>query len=255
MIFRSKTYKQFASKSCKDLQRTQDAFREKYNISGYDSWFYTQASEILRLYSDDKEVFFKYLPIGTFSRTTSTWMWAWANENSIEPSKLRTLEIKDFGQKKGYEKLSNHHFDGDEYTGWELTSIAYKILGGIGTYRVVSGHLEIYFLLTNEISKEEAEEIERNLIECNVHGKSRPAFVCQHLNTKNETGFEEAFETYPGMELAEGNDLQAWCNECEKERLRTNGWNDESMDFAKIKLVCEGCYFDIKEFNQKEKKH
>nr|WP_290929308.1 hypothetical protein [Haliscomenobacter sp.] len=51
------------------------------------------------------------------------------------------------------------------------------------------------------------------------------------------------------MELEEDDDLQAWCDQCELERLRTDGWNDESMEFAGIKLVCEDCYFEIKAFN------
>lgn len=54
------------------------------------------------------------------------------------------------------------------------------------------------------------------------------------------------------MELDKDDDFQAWCSECEKERLKTDGWNDESMEFAKIKLVCERCYFGIKEFNLDE---
>lgn len=54
------------------------------------------------------------------------------------------------------------------------------------------------------------------------------------------------------MELNEEIDFQAWFSECEKERVKTDGWNDESMEFDKIKLVCENCYFMIKEFNLNE---
>ena len=153
-------------------------------------------------------------------------------------------------EKKNYEKLTNEHFAGDNFTGWELTSIAFEIIGAIGTYRVISDDLEKYFLLTKEITKEEVEKIESELIECGVHGKLRKAFICQHLNSKQKTGFKEAFETYRGMELHQEDDFQTWCSECEKERIKTDGWNDESMEFAKISLVCERCYFEIKEINE-----
>ena len=133
-----------------------------------------------------------------------------------------------------------------------MTSVAFEIIGGIGTYRVISDHLEKYFILTEQITKESVEKIESDLIDCEVHGKLRKAFICQHLNRKTNTGFEEAFETYRGMELDEDDDFQAWCSDCEKERIKTDGWNDESMEFAKIKLVCERCYFEIKEFNEIE---
>lgn len=104
-----------------------------------------------------------------------------------------------------------------------MTSIAFEIIGGIGTYRVISDNLEKYFILTEQITKEEIQNIESELIECEVHGKLRKAFICQHLNTQYKTGFEEAFETNQGMELDEEDDFQAWCSECEKERIKTDG--------------------------------
>lgn len=252
MIFKPLTYKKYANRLCQKLTEFQDNFKKQYDLDSYANWFYNQSSETLRLYSDNQELYFKYIPVGTFSQTTNTWMWAWANEDSVEPRKFRTFKIKEYGEKMSYDNLTIAHFNGDKYTGWELTSIAFDIIGGIGAYRVISDHLEKYFLLTEQITKEEVEKIESELIDCSVHGKIRKAFICQHLNKETETGFEEAFETYRGMELNEDDDFQAWCSECEKERIKTDGWTDESMEFAKIKLVCERCYFDIKEFNLKE---
>jgi hypothetical protein len=56
-------------------------------------------------------------------------------------------------------------------------------------------------------------------------------------------------ERYLGSEY-EDDDFQAWCYECEKVRVEHDGWNDESMEFSDIKLVCEKCYFEIKESNK-----
>lgn len=244
-----KSYQEFANDNCNRLTEIQDNFRAEYAIDSYAHWYYTQASEILRLYSDDKEIYFKYIPVGSYSRNSNTWLWAWSNQNSIEPRKLRTLKIRELGEQLKFEKLTKNHFEGNEYTGWELTSISFHLLGGIGTYRVVSEHLEIYFILTDIVSKTEVEQIENKLIECESHGTMRSAFICQHLNVSNKTGFKETFDSCKGMELGEDDDFQAWCSECEAQRIRTDGWTDESMNFAKIKVVCEGCYFDIKEFN------
>ena len=157
MIFGTLKYEKYADKICQKLAEFQNEFRAEYDLDNYVNWFYNQSSETLRLYSDDKEIYFKYIPVGTFSQKTNTWMWAWANEQSFEPRKFKTLKIKEFGEKKKYENLTNAHFDGDKYTGWELTSIAFDIIGGIGTYRVISDQLEKYFLLTDQISKEEVE--------------------------------------------------------------------------------------------------
>jgi hypothetical protein len=104
-------------------------------------------------------------------------------------------------------------------------------------------------LMMEKIDNDAAAKIKEQTITCERHGANRMAFVCQHLSTETQTGFEEAFPSYKGMELEEDDDLQAWCDQCELERLRTDGWNDESTKFAGIKLVCEDCYFEIKEFN------
>jgi hypothetical protein len=88
------------------------------------------------------------------------------------------------------------------------------------------------------------------LIECSNHGPKREAFVCRHLDYLSRKGFNEAFETYKGMELVEGDDLQAWCDDCEKIRVKYNGWTEESEKYAEIKLICEDCYFELKKINK-----
>lgn len=257
MIFKPPKYEKYAKKQCERLTSLQNNFREEYSIDNYVNWFYNQGSETLRLYSDDKEVYFKYIPVGTFSLNSNTWMWSWANKSSLEPSRLDVLKIKEFGMKRNYSKLINPHFPGDKYTGWELTSIAYKLLGGIGTYRVVSDNIEKYFILSRHLSTEEFKEIDSKLIECNSHGKLRSAFICQHLNNQSKTGFYEVFNSFPGMKLGQDEDFQAWCDECEEIRIQNNGWTDDAMKFANVNLVCEECYFIIKDFNldDKTRKH
>jgi hypothetical protein len=44
-------------------------------------------------------------------------------------------------------------------------------------------------------------------------------------------------------------DFQAWCDECEAVSQNEGGWNDKSMEFTNIKVVCEKCYFEMKELN------
>ena len=105
--------------------------------------------------------------------------------------------------------------------------------------------------MIEEVDNERAKRIKERIINCEKHSVNRNAFVCHHLVGAKNIGFEEAFSTFKGMELGDEDDLQAWCNKCEVERLKTNDWNDESMRFAQIKLVCEDCYFEIKAKNIK----
>lgn len=245
-------YIEFANKSVEAFKEIQQEFRENFKIDDYTNWYYNQATELLTLSTVDNQINFRYIPIGTYSEKTTTWMWSWENKNSIEKSKKEVLIIKKFGEENHFPKLAEGYFESDKYDGWEFVAISNKLIGGIGGYRIKSDHLEIYMLVTALIDNATAAKIKAKAIDCETHGANRIAFVCQHLINSEDKGFEEAFPTYKGMELDEEEDLQAWCDECEIERLRTDGWNDESLAFAKIKLVCEDCYFEIKEKNLKK---
>lgn len=252
--FITMTYSDFAQDAIDKLKDLQESFKAQYDIDRYAHWFYTQSTELLRLYDNDTDqLYLKYIPVGTYSEKEKTWMWSWANKHSREQSKNETLSIKEFGEKEGFDKLSEGYFSGDEYDGWEFIAIAHHLLGGIGGYRTKSDGLCKYFLIVSEVDPEEAKKMDEKLIECGVHGRLRHAFICQHLTRKKVTGFEESFPTYIGMPLGEDDDFMAWCDECEKVRVRCDGWAEEAMKFANMKVVCEECYFDIKEVNTSQR--
>ncbi|HHT9079608.1 hypothetical protein [Flavobacterium psychrophilum] len=85
----------------------------------------------------------------------------------------------------------------------------------------------------------------RNKVECDNHGLRNPAFVCQHLNLEFKVGFNEPYLEVNSKEK----DLNAWCDECEKVRVLEGEWNDISEGYAKIKLVCDKCFFEMKKLN------
>lgn len=247
------SYKEFSQERLDNLIKIQDVFKKQFDIDSYENWFYDSEFELLRLYnSDEDEIYFRYIPVGSYSQKKQTWMWSWFNESSIEKSKEKVLAVKEFGIKNQYEKLQEGTFPSDEFDGWELTSVCLDLLNGIGAYKANSDGLDFYMVLTaveDEDSKI-VQQLKQKKVECDQHGHSRPAFVCQHLDCKTARGFHEAFDTYKGMELGKDDDFQAWCDECEIVRVEHGEWNEESESFAQIKLVCESCYFELKEFNQ-----
>jgi hypothetical protein len=248
-------YIEFAESELKKLIPVQEKFVEKYNLESYKSWFYDSETELLRLYnSDEDEIFFKYIPIGNFSLNKKTWMWSWFNNYLTEKNKNKTFEVKDFGVENQFEKLIEGTFDSSEFDCWKFLAISKKILGGIGCYQINCDNLNLYVLLTEKIKTEnnlEVKQLKQKTVDCGIHGYERPAFVCQHLNLETTAGFEEAFDTEKGMDLDEDEDLQAWCDECEKVRIKYDGWNEQSMSFARIKLVCENCYFEMRHYPKK----
>jgi len=81
-------------------------------------------------------------------------------------------------------------------------------------------------------------------IECATHGPQPETFVCQHifrsLDTKVAVGFHWSRED-------SGPFPDAWCSECEAARSAGDGeWNDELMKMVGVKLLCAGCYTNVK---------
>ena len=142
-------YKEFAKSEVNRVISIQDRFKEECDIDTYENWFYDDESAILRLYNnDDDEIFFKYIPIGTFSLNQKTWMWSWFNNYLNENNKIETLKIKQFGEENQFEKLTTGTFSSDEFDGWEFLAIGQKLLQGIGVYNTNGDKLNYYLLLT-----------------------------------------------------------------------------------------------------------
>ncbi len=78
-------------------------------------------------------------------------------------------------------------------------------------------------------------------IECNQHGKSSCAVVCQHLiKTSGEPlGFVE--------NSSEPGDYQGWCNACEELYLQELDLTEKFKEFNGMSVVCEKCYFEIRD--------
>lgn len=247
-------YSEFSSKCLNELYEKQELFWVKYGIDKYNNWFYDQASGILTLYKSNDEINFRYKQIGTFSEIEKTWKWSWDNDHTLEKVKSGVELVKEFGQENGFERLTEGTFESSWEEGKELTSIAFEVLGGNGFYIPLKDKLASFLILFEEVEEEQAKFEKSKYVDCENHERRRRAFICQHLQKGIKLGFEESFETYENMEFEyEDDDFQAWCNECEKVRLENDGWNDMTMEFAKIKLVCEKCYFEIKETSKWQK--
>jgi hypothetical protein len=240
-----------------DISSLQNAFIELYDINRYEHWFYDHDIGVFQFRSDDgRNLYFKYVDVGSFSSRRNTWMWSWCNK-STPPQVTHGLEkVRSFGATHDYLPLTEgFHEQSDEYMGWAFAAIAATLLSGIGVYRAPDEHRHIYFVFTNELTQEEydallAEKEKRKYVECGEHGtKRRVAFVCQHLHADSNAGFYEAFESDPNVEPED--DYQAWCDACELERRKEGAWNERSEVHLKIRIVCDECFFEIKRNNQR----
>jgi hypothetical protein len=63
------------------------------------------------------------------------WEWSWANRNFKAHTKLDMEKVREYGEAKGFDKLTTAFLDADEYTGWAMTSVAVHVLNAPGSYR------------------------------------------------------------------------------------------------------------------------
>nr|WP_133300149.1 DUF6882 domain-containing protein [Mucilaginibacter terrenus] len=217
-----------------------------YDIDTYEEWFYDHSIGAFHFKSSDgRNLFFKYVDVGSFSTKTDTWNWGWANTSTPKHVSRPLEKVRQIGSINNFEELTSGLYKGDEFTGWAMTAISANLLNAIGSYRIPHKHLFVYFIFTNELTLEEYNQLKDKYVDCASHIADRTAFVCQHLLNEKSIGFNEPFETDPSIE--NNDDCQAWCDECEKVRLKEGEWTDNAVVFANIKVVCNQCYFDIKE--------
>jgi len=81
-------------------------------------------------------------------------------------------------------------------------------------------------------------------VECDLHGKQQITFVCQHLVESLQSARKVGFF------LSREPRGDAWCSACEEIRIREGGesghWNDRSMAFANIQILCGSCYDKVR---------
>ncbi|MFD1256582.1 DUF6882 domain-containing protein [Mucilaginibacter terrae] len=240
-----KDFESYASNCVNEISMLQNEFMQLYDINSYGEWYYDHDIGAFQFKADHgKNLYFRYIDVGSFSTNTNTWNWSWDNSTTPRLVKAGLEKVRIFGATNDFGQLTTGLIEGDEYTGWEMTSISAKLLSAIGMYRIQRDHLFIYFIFTHELTQEQYDALENKSVECDVHEKGQIAFVCKHLISKEYPGFHEAFES--GLCMEENDDYQAWCDECEKVRINEGKWNEESMAFAEIKIVCDQCYFEIK---------
>jgi hypothetical protein len=147
------SYEGLLDKAHQYLTEQQDICRDKYKISTYESWFYDQETGEL-IFSDAgvKKLIINYENVGSVSLKTNTWLWAWANENTLDKIKSEIGMVREYGEKRGFEKLLERKWPAEEVDGWEMTSISAYLMKAKGAYRVPSKDESLFvFMIFKEI--------------------------------------------------------------------------------------------------------
>ncbi len=84
---------------------------------------------------------------GSFSRKTSSFLWAWAKYDDDDPFVRDLARLPVFGEVRGLEALTLEHRTCDLTYAWELSSLAAYLVGGEALYRMPFEHLYCFLVL------------------------------------------------------------------------------------------------------------
>jgi hypothetical protein len=130
------------------LHQKQDNLAEEFSISKHERWDYDQHTGLLTFSNEGKPVVeAKFQVIGSVSKKTNTWMWAWANENIWHVVRRGVKAVADFGYEKQLSRLTVPLYPADEYTGWEMAGISAHLMKSKGVYRVPGENTELFLAL------------------------------------------------------------------------------------------------------------
>ncbi|WP_301929534.1 DUF6882 domain-containing protein [Ferruginibacter sp.] len=139
------SFENLSKKAYEYLNKQQDICTNVYKIGGYQDWYYDQFTGELT-FSDKgiKKFIIDYEEVGSLSLKSNTWLWAWENPNLEEKIKSKIGLVRDYGQRRQFEKLINPKWTADQFDGWEMTAIAAYLMKAKGAYRVPSKDSLLY---------------------------------------------------------------------------------------------------------------
>ncbi len=147
----SKDFIKLLNKSYDYLTEQQEICEEQYHIGSYEKWYYDQETGELTFSNGDTiKLIIKYEEVGSVSKTSKTWLWAWANSRLLDQVKSEIPIVKEYGLKHNMPRLTKRKWHGDQYDGWEMTAISAYLLKAKGAYRVPTENL-YSFMIYKEI--------------------------------------------------------------------------------------------------------
>ena len=214
----------------------------RYKISTWPRWDYQlDAGTLVFSEGEIPKVIASIQVVGTTSKASKTWRWAWANTSLPSHVKEKAREVQQFGKIEGLNRLTEPQLPDDEHLGWEMTSIMARIIGAKGAYRCPDDNGFIYFVYTDlnfadSKTVESIKPLSDKEIKCNVHGVGQQAFICGHLltNPRQKWVSDVPTENNPWPD--------AWCAKCDEIYRKLGEWTDENSAQLQIKLLCHRCY-------------
>ena len=142
------TYRTVVTDAHEYMTLCQDRLRKEFKLDEWPRYDWDQDTATL-IFSDQAgpRVVATIEFVGSISTNSNTWLWAWANDSLDERVKGSIAKVREFGIERGLEQLTESLWEADEIDGWEMTSIAGRVLNAKGSYRTPKDSGFTYMLM------------------------------------------------------------------------------------------------------------
>ena len=225
-------YRHEAAHALSDLnEKCENGFR----LADWPRWSYDLETASLLFTRDGiPRVIAEIQLVGATSADGATWRWGWADADVPRKSIERMAEAREFGNRERIAQLTSEELPDDPYLGWEMTAVAARILHAKGAYRCPRPGGGVYYFVYLAIAF--APQPEAATVECPIHGRGFPSYLCEHLVA------EPAQPWFADEATPENRWPDAWCAQCDAIFLEEGEWNEPASQRIRVKLLCHRCY-------------
>lgn len=150
-------FEQFVQDASEELEQKQDALTKQYRLGKWEDFLYDAPSG--RLQFKDKsgtvKVQAETISLGSHSKKSDTWQWAWANKSLPAGVRKQAEEVKQLFKLTGMDVFKQPTIEIDEGMAWELVAMCVKHLAAQGCYSMPAdptGVLRV-FVAIREVAK------------------------------------------------------------------------------------------------------
>lgn len=130
--------------SMEELQLKTEAHKA-WGLGTFDQWNIDQeVGDLIFSNADGTTAVAPAQIIGSYSPGDNTWLWAWENPSIADGMKSHALQLKEYGETHGIEKLTTAEWAGAEEDAWAMVALAVKLCEAQGAYRGPAGPVYVF---------------------------------------------------------------------------------------------------------------
>jgi hypothetical protein len=142
-------YQKFLDKATDYFELNATRVNEEYQLGHY-HWDLDQASGKL-VFSENgtPRVIARVQIVGSYSTSSHTWKWSWADDTVLKEMKKETEKVKRYGEQHGFKELTTSQFECDEDYAWTLITATAYVLKYKRAYRTSIDNGYMYMLISD----------------------------------------------------------------------------------------------------------